>query len=1148
MSFKYNKKYSDKFKGFTLVELLAVIVIVSIIASVACFIAINVINNSKSEALNQSYSSLKDSGVNISKELGDDYWEYEYNSDTNSYNSNILVTCISVQNMINYGYYKENDFKDIEGIDKDTFVIIKKDYTNKSIISEEIDETGYCINSFNNAKLEVTNYTDNSVSLKASCSDSATYTYSYRLTEDSEYSSEVVGGDTYTFTGLSPKTKYNFKVTCSSNKIGNISQTTGDSIKMPNENTCSNSSKTISITYPDTPLSANNFFEINGSSGSVDGKYKVYKCIDDVCETISSTSLESNVLYKVDNDTLIDNTIKIKIDNNGTVNAKTEGEDKFSTTKKMEITTIDTYSVNKPNVTSSDNVSSGNWHNGNYTLSLSGGKNDDDNTNCGNVTYQYSKDNINFSSLDDNLLSIDSEGTYYFRSVNKAGTVSEVNTYVSKIDKTKPVCSFSTISKFKKGDSIDITLSCTDSKSGIKSTTLTSSNFSVNNVSITSVSSPVAISNGYKYTITIKGSATGTNSYISLNAGSIKDNAKNGNNTLKSNTFEIEKNEYTLTYDNQSGSGCTSKIGTYGSTWGSLCTPTRTGYTFGGWYTSKNGSGTMITSSSTVTDDITVYAKWTVNTYTITLNNQSATSAGTTYIYETYGSKYSLTNGGAAMTTTKNKITMPTKTGYTFGGYYTKTNGGGTQYINASGYLTSSASNTYFSASGTLYAKWTVNTYTLTYDNQSGSGCTSETGTYGSTWGSLCTSTRTGYTFGGWYTSTNGGGTQVTSSTKVTGDKTVYAYWKSSYSDSINGYRCSSSDLYYITTCQSDSVSGAKCNYTKKNDISSTGTVTRSTLKSVSSSCANYQIDSSNYSKYINNAIDNASSGSTIKLLKSVTDNNTATFNKNITFNTNGYTLTRSSTITVNSGKTLTVTGTGGISTSGSSNLFDVSGTLAIKGGTYTKTGGSDSSAVNVKSGGKVTFTDNNYIRIIATSPSSHCSTGINSESSNAINVSATGKGISIYGYCYGIFSSKSAVTVTTSSATGISNTIVGNLGYAIYATSITFGTPNTTQNGSTAYYPYATSNSYITNTVSFPVLSSSGTITFNSGTLYTGYAHGTYQSDGDKPTYTGTSDKYGGVNIGSLMANKTISKPSGYTIQYFTSSAGLVGLRIVKN
>jgi hypothetical protein len=78
--------------------------------------------------------------------------------------------------------------------------------------------------------------------------------------------------------------------------------------------------------------------------------------------------------------------------------------------------------------------------------------------------------------------------------------------------------------------------------------------------------------------------------------------------------------------------------------------------------------------------------------------------------------------------------------------------------------------------------------------------------------------------------------------------------------------------------------------------------------------------------------------------------------------------------------------------------------------------------------------------------------------------------------------------------------------------------------------------------------LSSSGTITFNSGTLYTGYAHGTYQSDGDKPTYTGTSDKYGGVNIGSLMANKTISKPSGYTIQYFTSSAGLVGLRIVKN
>lgn len=82
--------------------------------------------------------------------------------------------------------------------------------------------------------------------------------------------------------------------------------------------------------------------------------------------------------------------------------------------------------------------------------------------------------------------------------------------------------------------------------------------------------------------------------------------------------------------------------------------------------------------------------------YTITLNNQSATSAGTTSIVEEYGNSYNVTT-----------ITKPTRTGYTFGGYYTSTNGGGTQIINASGTVV--ASTTQFSGNATIYAKWTQN-------------------------------------------------------------------------------------------------------------------------------------------------------------------------------------------------------------------------------------------------------------------------------------------------------------------------------------------------------------------------------------------------------------------------------------------------------
>ncbi len=231
-------------------------------------------------------------------------------------------------------------------------------------------------------------------------------------------------------------------------------------------------------------------------------------------------------------------------------------------------------------------------------------------------------------------------------------------------------------------------------------------------------------------------------------------------------------NKYTVTLNNQSATtaGSTSVTATYGSAMPSITIPKKTGYTFGGYYTGTNGSGTQYYTASGAsarswdkTSATTLYAKWTANKYTVTLNNQSATTAGTTSVSATYGS---------AMPS----ITVPKKTGYTFGGYYNGTNGSGTQYYTASGESARSWDKT---SATTLYAKWTANTHKVTFNANGGTTPTaSKNVTYDSTYGTLPTPTKDGHTFKGWYTSASGG-TQITSSTKVliTSAQTLYAQW-----------------------------------------------------------------------------------------------------------------------------------------------------------------------------------------------------------------------------------------------------------------------------------------------------------------------------------------------------------------------------------
>ncbi len=134
----------------------------------------------------------------------------------------------------------------------------------------------------------------------------------------------------------------------------------------------------------------------------------------------------------------------------------------------------------------------------------------------------------------------------------------------------------------------------------------------------------------YKGTITSTGTETVHNFklYIWLDSNAVvNDNDEKYALSINVNTGNNTPNygNYTLTYVDNDGSGCTpsTKQVRRNSPWGELCSPNKDGYRFDGWYTSPNGSGSYINSSTFALSDQTVYANYTLKTLYAVLNGVS---------------------------------------------------------------------------------------------------------------------------------------------------------------------------------------------------------------------------------------------------------------------------------------------------------------------------------------------------------------------------------------------------------------------------------------------------------------------------------------------------------------------------------------------
>ena len=249
-------------------------------------------------------------------------------------------------------------------------------------------------------------------------------------------------------------------------------------------------------------------------------------------------------------------------------------------------------------------------------------------------------------------------------------------------------------------------------------------------------------------------------------------------------------NSYTVTYDGNGSTGGTvptdgSSPYNYGATvtaLGNTGSLVKTGYSFAGWNTAADGKGTAYAAAGSFAigaANVTLYAQWTINSYTVTYDGNGSTG-GTV---PTDGS--SPYNYGATVTVLGNTGSL-VKTGYSFAGWNTAADGKGTAYA-AAGSFAIGAANV------TLYAQWTINSYTVTYDGNGSTGGTVPTDgsspyNYGATvtaLGNTGSLVKTGYSFAGWNTAADGKGTAYAAAGSFAigaANVTLYAQW------TINSY------------------------------------------------------------------------------------------------------------------------------------------------------------------------------------------------------------------------------------------------------------------------------------------------------------------------------------------------------------------------
>ena len=753
-------------KGFTLIELLAIIAITAIVLGIGTYGIVDLVTKSKEKGSLISETSIKESASLYADEAGDSLW-----IDPGS--GNYKYYCITIEELINKGIIKKNA-KLPKGIDKYNYVSIKKNkvtFVNGEslIIKDALDgsaDASVCVGNIIKEKIEiapkeknVTSYTDEIDSVfddlvgESKIIDKTCYfnkDSSSIVRDDGHKGDFDKSSNTCLIKGLDDETIYYYK-TCMTTEKGSIIcsnsySTSTASFVSPEFST---KDDTITIKYKDDNVKEPYHYFKSNVNGNSDKN--VSECVLGSDNKFTCSGSTSNITkdkwYKVNENgvkiTYKDNEIK-----NGDITARImdgtgnykDSDKKFNLYRtvfkkgnadKINNSTNDITNICLNDIDKKCNIKSPSISKDGYTIV---GWNIDSSASSSIWKASTSKD-------------IDGSNTYY--PIIKSRVNIKLNANDGSVTKeTSKGGTYTTDSSgiiSRNGKNIFHTINY-----GEKMNSSGLANY--NNKDYLYITKNGSIVTKNKEWICLSGCTTNGKVYSQYEAYSSDDfcDAKEKSCTVVLGVNWKNEN-YTLTYDNNGGSGCTSKSMNYGDEYGTLCTPSKRGYAFVGWFDNNYKNSPLNYYADTYSDlknafgydanrlykhyfeyglkegrrisqyissDIyntegnkTIYAGWKGVVYKINYNANGGTGTMESNNAE-FGTNVTIKNNGF------------TRDGYTFAGWTTKSNG------TDDGYGWTGWSGTWNYADGqygiaenklVLYARWKKNKVYIKLDANGGS-------------------------------------------------------------------------------------------------------------------------------------------------------------------------------------------------------------------------------------------------------------------------------------------------------------------------------------------------------------------------------------------------------------------------------------------